>query len=148
MNGGAFDGGALSAEEKELRDFYRRLLAFSARSPVMQGHYADIQEYNRARSASAYSNRVFSFVRWNGEDKLVVVCNFDARETFDLEIGIPEAVIKSWELADGHYELDERLYGEHDAGLVVADGRGLIKVELEPLESLVYSVATRDASKR
>jgi hypothetical protein len=31
---------------------------------------------------------------------------------------------------------------------VVTDGRGLIKVELEPLESLVYSVATRDASKR
>ena len=36
MNGGRFDGGALSDDEKSLRDFYRRLMNFSAKNATQR----------------------------------------------------------------------------------------------------------------
>jgi hypothetical protein len=54
MNGGAFDGGALSDDERDLRDFYVRILNFSATSPAMQGEYAPVPVGN---------DRLFAFAR-------------------------------------------------------------------------------------
>ncbi len=78
MNGGAFDGGELSDKEKDLRDFYRRLMTFSAENPAIRGDYAEIHGYNRESGNSAYNDKVFSFVRWQANERLVVLSNFDA----------------------------------------------------------------------
>lgn len=47
MNGGKFDGGQLSKSEKELRDFYKRLLNFTLKSSALMGKYQEIQGINR-----------------------------------------------------------------------------------------------------
>jgi len=139
MNGGAFDGGILTEDEKALRDYYSRLMTFSAENPALSGEYVEIHTANRRLSA-AYDDRVFSFVRWKDEERLVVVSNFDATRKHELEIAIPENVIAEWQLGDGRYELDEQLFGRNNSELAVVAGKGKFVARLEPLESLVYKV--------
>ncbi|MGB5720172.1 MAG: alpha-amylase family glycosyl hydrolase, partial [Woeseiaceae bacterium] len=140
MNGGAFDGGELSDKEKDLRDFYRRLMTFSAENPAIRGDYAEIHGYNRELGNSAYNDRVFSFVRWQGNERLVVLSNFDAAKPYDLEVRIPAAIIAAWAISDGRYMLDEQLYRRNHAQLIVDRGEGVFRITLRPLASAVLRV--------
>jgi glycosidase len=67
MNDGKFDGGALSDSEKDLRDFYMRLMKVSTGSPAMNGDYAFVPVSN---------DRLFAFARWKDDERLLVVSNF------------------------------------------------------------------------
>jgi glycosidase len=137
MNAGKFDGGALSAEEKSLRDFYRRLLNFSAASSAANGAYAEIHGYNRTQGATAYNERVFSFVRWSNTEKLIVLSNFSAEQQ-NLEVYLPQNIIREWSLSDGRIRLDDQLSDHKRNEMVVADARGFFSLSLEPFESVVY----------
>ena len=47
MNGGTFDGDSLSAEQKQLRQFYIDLLNLAAKNPaITQGAYMDLTAFN------------------------------------------------------------------------------------------------------
>lgn len=131
MNDGAFDGGQLTDAEKELRDFYARLLNFSASSPALSGEYAVIDSGN---------DKLFSFVRWYDDERLIVVSNFDGERLHDFTLDIPADIISGWNLADGRYALDEQLYGENNGNLVVDGGKAYFTATLEPLESVVLRV--------
>ncbi len=139
MNGGAFDGGALSADEKALRDFYVRLMNLSASHPALNGEYAEIHSANREHG-SDYDERLFSFVRWNGDQRLIVVSNFDATRSYELNVVVQESIIAAWGLADGRYALTEQLYGRNASEIVVENGRGQFRLMLEPLESVVFEL--------
>ena len=140
MNDGAFDGGKLTSKERDLRNFYRRLMSFSASSAVLAGDYAEIHSHNRAADNDAYSDRVFSFVRWTGEERLIVVSNFDDETSYDLDVQVPESVISAWQLNDGRYMLDEQLYRRNHAQLNVDRGTGRFRITLPPLASAVLKV--------
>lgn len=138
MNGGKFDGGLLMPEEKELRDFYARLLRFTVSSTALTGAYRELHTFNRSRTPG-YSDRVFAFARWKGADRLLILCNFDpvAEQTFDLQI--PEELIHSWNLPDGVCRLEEQLYGGRHK-MTVAGAAGNMSVRLKPLESLICRI--------
>jgi glycosidase/enterochelin esterase-like enzyme len=142
MNGGKFDGGALTPDERELRDFYARLLTLSASNPAMQGDYAEIHSFNRERSPD-YDERLFSFVRWQDDERLIVVSNFSDSAAYGLTLAVPPEIVSKWQLGPGRYELEELLYGVSASELVVDFGTGLLYVELEPLESLVFRVGDK-----
>jgi len=146
MNGGKFDGGALSDDEKDLRDFYERVLNFSATNPAMQGEYAEIHAANRA-AIDGYDGRLFSFVRWRGDERLIVVSNFDSENTYRLFMTLPPDVVSEWRLEPGRYALDEQLYGANNDHLVVDEGTGTFGVRLGPLESAVYRVGRKDIDR-
>ncbi|MGB5335543.1 MAG: TIM-barrel domain-containing protein [Woeseiaceae bacterium] len=146
MNGGAFDGGGLSEGEKALRDFYTRLMRFSASNRALSGDYAEIHSYNRSRADAAYNEKVFSFVRWQGDERLLVVSNFDDASAYDLEIHVPADVIREWRLADGRYMLDEQLYRRNHAQLIVDRGEAKFRVSLPALESVVLKVGAPNIS--
>ncbi len=137
MNGGRFDGGALSHDERNLRDFYARLMSFSAASPALRGDYAEIHTANRAAS-DEYDGRLFSFVRWDGGARLIVVANFDSRKSYELDMTLPPHIVARWQLDPRRYVLHEQLYGIKNDQLVIDDGAGTFGVRLGPLESLVY----------
>jgi glycosidase/predicted alpha/beta superfamily hydrolase len=146
MNGGAFDGGALSDEEKDLRDFYIRLLSFSASSSALTGEYAEIHSYNRQLDAG-YSDRLFSFVRWNNEEQLIIVSNFDAESSSELYVTLPPEIVAEWRLESGRYGLYERLYAAQDSQLIVSEGVGTFAVSLAPLESAVFRVGRKNIDR-
>ena len=146
MNDGEFDGGRLRDDEKDLQDFYRRLMSFSASSTALTGNYAEIHSFNRTNDNDAYNDNVFSFVRWKDDNRLVVLSNFDADTHHNLEVRIPAAVISSWQLADGGYMLDEQLNRRNHAQLQVDRGEGRFRITLKPLASAILKVGAPNIS--
>jgi len=138
MNNGKFDGGQLSKSEKELRDFYKRLLNFTIKSEALMGKFQEIQSVNR-QGSSTYGQNVYSFVRWSANEKLIVVSNLspNTNEMFDLKI--PADVIKEWKLKDGTYLLTEQLYGVSNT-LKVTNGEGIVKISLKGSESFILKL--------
>ncbi len=139
MNGGKFDGGQLSPGEKKLRDFSTRLMTFSAESPAVLGNYTEIHSVNRANS-SEYDGQLFSFVRWNKDERLIVVSNFSDTKSYDLSLHVPADIIAAWQLDNGRYALHEKLYEQNHSELVVDGDKSSFRVRLEPLDSVVYKV--------
>ena len=138
MNGGKFDGGKLSDSEKNLRDFYKRLLNFSLKSKALMGEFQEIQSLNRAETAG-YDPGIYSFVRWSENEKLLVVANFSwfTKSNFDLKI--PFDVIAKWNLKDGSYSIKDQLYGS-EAILKVENGVGEVKLIIGTSESFVFKL--------
>ncbi|MBL0012261.1 MAG: alpha-amylase family protein [Flavobacterium sp.] len=138
-NEGKFDGGKLSESEKDLRDFYARLLNFSINSSALMGKFSEIQNINREKS-TGYDEGLYSFVRWSDTEKLIVVtnCSWVTKSNFNLVV--PSAIINQWNLKDGTYPLNEQLYQKTQAELVVTDGEGKIRISIEPSESFIFSL--------
>lgn len=139
MNEGKFDGGQLTESEKELRDFYKRLLNFSIKSSALMGKYQEIQTLNR-KETLGYDPGIYSFVRWSNSQKLIVVTNFSWKTTSDFELKIPADIIKSWNLKDGDYLLKEQLYEKSTPKLIVKNGEGIVKIKITPSESFIYQL--------
>jgi glycosidase/enterochelin esterase-like enzyme len=135
MNGGAFDGGQLTEDEKALRDFYARILNLSKNPVFASGEYAPLESGN---------DKLFAFARWHGDTQRIVVSNFDAAEPQEQTLAIPAELVSDWQLADGRYVLEETLYGANDSQLIVDDGKGTARIRLDPLESVVLEVGRRE----
>jgi len=144
VNRGAFDGGQLTPEEKELREFYRRLLNFTLESKALTGEYRQVHSHNRTYT-KGYGDRLFSWARWKGDERLIIVVNFDAAGSQEFDLKLPEDLVRTWKLSEGTYPLenllvdpglDDRPEGE-GFELVVEEGKASIRIELRPLESLV-----------
>lgn len=139
MNDGKFDGGRLSQNERELRDFYKQLLNFTLYSPALAGDYLEIHSYNR-ENTEWYNDRVFSFARWGKGQRLVIISNFDADESFGFELQLPKDLISKWGLQDGEYTMEEQLYRENKAALIVENRTARVRVDLKPLESRILEL--------
>ncbi len=139
MNGGKFDGGQLSQSEKDLRDFYKRLLNFSINSSALMGKYQEIQTVNRQGTAG-YDSGIYSFVRWSATQKLIVVTNFSDLTTSTFELKVPANVIASWKLKDGTYPIKDQLYLKKATQLEVVHGEGTVKITIEPSESFLFQL--------
>jgi glycosidase len=139
MNGGKFDGGQLSQEEKDLRDFYKRLLNFSISSPALMGEFQEIQRINR-QSTPGYDAGIYSFVRWSENQKLIVLTNFSDVSTSTFELRIPSDIIQKWGLKEGNYALADQLYKTSKVELQVVNGEGKIQIKMAPLESFIYQL--------
>ena len=139
MNNGKFDGEQLSDSEKSLRDFYKRLLNFTIKSPALMGDFQEIQTINRNETLG-YDAGIYSFVRWSNEQKLIVVSNFSWLTTSNFELKIPEDVIQKWHLKDGTYSVKGQLDGNFKTKLQVIKGRGHVNISVAPSESLVLEV--------
>ena len=138
MNGGKFDGGQLSKSEKDLRDFYKRLLNFTLNSDALMGKFKEIQTINR-NETKAYDPGMYSYVRWTAKEKLIVVVNFSWVTTSHFELILPEDVIKSWNIKDGLYDVKDQLYGS-TAQLKVTNGKGTIQLNVKPSESFIFKL--------
>ena len=135
MNGGAFDGGQLTEDERVLRDFYVRLLNLSKDPVFASGKYAPLDTGD---------DKLFAFARWGAGEPHLVVSNFDDAQQQETTLPVPAELIDEWQLADGRYVLGERLYGTREARLLVDGGEASITVRLEPLDSVVFNVGRQE----
>jgi hypothetical protein len=138
MNAGKFDGRQLSEDEADLHNFYKILLNFTLQSPALTGNYREIHSYNRAHT-EWYNNRVFSYVRWKGEDRLIIVANFDAENGFGFDLRLPPELINEWKLTDGTYSLEDTL-SERTFELSISGSKASVRIDLEALESLILKI--------
>ncbi|CAN1522987.1 AmyA Glycosidases [Flavobacteriaceae bacterium] len=139
MNDGAFDGGKLSQNEKDLRDFYKRLLNFSLKSTAVMGQFEDLQEVNRQAGQGYDPNHLYSFVRWSDNQKLIVITNFSSVTSHNFDLKVSADIISKWNLKDGSYTLKDQLYG-NSIQMQVANGEGKATVTIKPLESFIFQL--------
>ena len=85
LNGGKFDGGKLTAAEKEIDTFYTSLLAWINSSEVIQqGKFFDLQY---AQNASYPKDKVYAYLRYTATGRNLIICNFDSiNHDFTIEI--------------------------------------------------------------
>jgi len=139
VNDKQFNGGQSTEEEKELRDFYKRLLNLTIKSDALMGNYEDIHQFNR-HNTEWYNDNVLSFVRWSADEKLIVVSNFNAHDTYGFELGLPQNVIEKWNLKEGEYVLKDQLYKTYTTTLVVKNNQARVRVDVKPLESFILKL--------
>ena len=135
VNHKQYDGGQLSNSERALRDFYQRLLNLK-----INGAYIDLHQYNREHTVY-YNDKVYSFARGNEEEQWVMVCNFSEHESYGFDLQLPAYLLGSWFLNDGTYTLSDALYYEKQTTLYIENGKGRLRVDIAPLESLVFRIS-------
>lgn len=85
LNGGKFDGGKLTAAEKEIDSFYTELVAWINSSEVIQkGKFFDLQY---AQNAAYPKDKVYAYLRYTDKGRNLIICNFDSvNHNFNIEI--------------------------------------------------------------
>lgn len=139
MNGGKFDGGKLSTSEKELRDFYSRLLNFTLKSSALMGKYQEIQTINRNETAD-YDPGLYSYVRYSDNEKLIIIANFSWVTTSHIDLIVPKDIIAKWDLKDGDYQVTDQMYNKITTTLKVKEGKGTMVVKIKPSESFIFKL--------
>jgi glycosidase len=139
VNDKKFDGGQSTEEEKALRDFYKRLLNLTINSSALAENYQDIHHFNRQNS-EWYNDKVLSFVRWSENEKLIVVSNFNAENTYGFELGLPQDIIEKWNLKDGKYQVVDQLYNTYTSTLKIENNKARVRVDVKPLESFILKL--------
>ena len=87
-NNGHFDGALLNKEQKELRDFYSRLLNLSMNNKALKDGLMFDLEYVQNNNFNRHKQ--YAFLRKYNEETLLVIVNFDAREV-EINVNIPPA---------------------------------------------------------
>lgn len=88
-NGGKFDGGKLTNEEKNLYATYKQIVKIAAtEKAISQGLFFDLM-YVNPHSAHFDSNRQYAFLRKYKNQLLVVIANFSG-ETIETKLNIPQ----------------------------------------------------------
>ena len=139
MNNKKFDGGQLTEDEKSLRDFYKRLLNLTINSPALMGEYREVHYHNKENTEN-YDHRIFSFVRWSNDEKLIVISNFDTERSYDIDFKLPPELITTWELEPKDYALKEQLYGVYNPILKIEDEVASMPLKIAPLESFIFKL--------
>jgi glycosidase len=138
MNEGKFDGGKLSPEEKDLRDYYLMVMNISAYHPSMQGHYASIGSADIHANIDVTRN-LLAFARWSDDTRLLIVSNFNNKQSAELNLNIPEVLLEKMGLDDGmHVGVD--LLTTENYTLAVEQGIASLNLTLSPLQSVVINL--------
>ena len=138
MNGGKFDGGALTADAKALHAYYEKLLSFTASAPALLGEYTELHSVNLA-AGTAYSEQQLAFARYSDTQKLLIVSHFNSDSAVQFELVVPPELIAAWQLRDGQYRLADKLNGGENT-LSVSNGLGSISLNLAPLASVILEL--------
>ncbi len=133
MNQGKFDGGKLSPEQKQLRDFYRRLLTLAGSSEaIRKGQFYELQDANNL--GKEYDQRkLYCFLRYTQGQHVLVVVNFSDTKTYRPTLLIPDNVLKRVGLPT------QRTFTYRDL-LNGGDARPALNLTLEPLSAMVFEI--------
>lgn len=134
MNGGAFDGGGLSPEQKELHAFYKSL------NYVCRFHEA--AQEGKFEELPIENEKVYAFLRYTDQNRLLIVANFD-RNPQSYELG-PEFLSTLGLAQDAVYSMEELLF--EDNGVMELDGREAfadgkrLPVKVDGMRAKVFSI--------
>ncbi len=78
-----------------------------------------------------------SFVRWSQNEKLIIISNFDAQQAFGFDLKLPQEIVQKWGLENKTYTAKDELFKEKELSLIVKDEIGHIRIDIQPLESLI-----------
>jgi Glycosidases len=108
-NGGKFDGKELSEEQKELRDFYSKLLNITLKEKaITEGIMYDL-EYVNLNNPAFNTHELFSYFRKYKDNLLLFVLNFHDK-TLDTQVRLSQEVFQFLEIEENqNYEYKDLL---------------------------------------
>ena len=95
-NNGQFNDEKLTTEQKDLRQAYLEINEFiKNNSAVRNGHFHDLQYLNHHGLSPNYNEqKIYSYLRYNDEQQLLIVVNFDLSQTYKTVVKLPKGVLK------------------------------------------------------
>jgi glycosidase len=133
MNQGKFDGAKLSPAQKQLHDFYKRLLTLAGSSEsIRKGQFYELQDANNL-SKEYDQHKLYAFVRYTAGQKVLVVVNFSDSQTYHPTLLLPDAVQQRMGLDP------QRPRTYHDL-LNGGEARADLKLTLAPLAAMVLEI--------
>ncbi|OGX87338.1 alpha-amylase [Hymenobacter lapidarius] len=136
LNQGKFDGARLSPEQKDLRDFYARLLNVAGSSEaIRKGRFYELQDANNL--GKEYNQRhLYAFLRHTAAQQVLVVVNFSADKTYRPVITIPAAAMRAMGLsASKVYTYTDLLNG--------GEPRNALNLNLAPNSAYIFEIKSR-----
>jgi len=79
------------------------------------------------------------FWSWKDDEKLIIISNFDAGDTFGFELQLSAAIMERWDLGDGTYQLVDQL-SEKTLELKASEGMAQARVDIEALQYLILTL--------
>ncbi len=140
-----YDGGGLSQSQQALRQFYSRLLNLCHEPAISQGYFYDLYPHNVAHTPE-YSDKVYTFLRFEENQKLLVVANFDAEQAYTFNLEIPQTALQAMRLAeDRSYKLKDIFQTQQTISfkaseVMVSEGPQSIPITVAPLQSYVFEI--------
>jgi glycosidase len=136
MNAGKFNGDSLSLEQKQLRQFYIDLLNLASKNPALtQGDYIDLTEANVA--AGNFNDRVNAFLRFAGEERLLILTTFSETNQ-QIKVKIPPEAISRLALdPSGVYIARDLLWREAEVGF---NSDFTFELNCKPYSSYIFKI--------
>ena len=136
LNQGKFDGAKLSPDQKNLRDFYTRLLNVAASNDaIRKGRFYELQDANNL--GKEYDQRyVYTYLRYTDKQQLLVVVNFSAEKTYKPVINISAEAMTAMGLSN------KKFYTYTDL-LDPAEPRNALNLTLAPLSAYIFEIKSR-----
>lgn len=136
MNGGKFDGGLLSVDQKALRQFYGDILTFAAQSKaITDGDYYDLTNFNLSQGNIA--DDVHVFARVYNEEKLIILSSFGDKAR-RVKVKLSDEVIQAFQLnSEEDYVGHDMLRSSADVGI---DKSRSFEVDILPYSSFIFKV--------
>jgi len=133
MNQGKFDGAKLSPAQRQLHDFYKRLLTLAGSSEaIRRGKFYELQDANNLNKEYD-QHKLYAFVRYTAGQQVLVVVNFSDTKTYSPTLLLPDTAQKLMGLdpKQPHSYRDLLNGGEPKADL---------KLTLAPLAAMVLEI--------
>ncbi|WP_205503926.1 alpha-amylase family glycosyl hydrolase [Rufibacter psychrotolerans] len=105
MNGGKFDGGKLTEDQKRLREFYTKLLNLStSREAIRKGKF-----YALSAEENSAPKGVYAYLRHTAQERVLILVNFN-REAANYALTLPPAALANMGVeAKGSFILQDLL---------------------------------------
>lgn len=101
MNNGKFDGGALSENQKALRNKYKDILNLSLKyEAISKGEFHDLMWIN-AFDGAKRPDKIYAYLRYTKKEKLLFILNFDAEISQQSVLKIPDEIIANMGFSKG-----------------------------------------------
>ncbi|OQY08704.1 MAG: alpha-amylase [Fusobacteriia bacterium 4572_132] len=149
MNDKKFDGEKLSSEQKKLRKFYSKLLNItSQKEAIKNGDFYQIYYANRKEESEGWSDRKnYAYFRWNKQQKILIVLNFDRENEMKTFVKIPEKAFEKIGLNKNKKYIAKELLWENEKiefeYLGVSnqdDKKSGIPIEIAPMSAKIFEI--------
>ena len=136
LNQGKFDGAKLNPEQKDLRDFYSRLLnVVGTTEAIRKGRFYELQDANNL--GKEYNQRhLYTYLRYTDKQQVLVVVNFSANKTYRPVINISAEAMTAMGLST------KKFYTYTDL-LNPEEPLNTLNLTLAPLSAYIFEIKPR-----
>ena len=152
VNGHAYDGGKLSDKQRELRNYYARLVAVCGESAFRDGQFYGLNganlnnpEYGRVEGEEASGHWLYSFLRYDpaSQQRFLIIANFHQRHSLsNVRVLLPGQALEFLNInGNSRLHLSECLSTNQSAVEITSVSDGICIPVIPPLTAYYFSIS-------